>query len=605
MNRRARTAKVALVAGAAALLFSCATSKGALFTSVVASEGTKSAQPAARPAPSTGPSVTPATPPPGPAQPIGQVTTTSQTPQAAGQSEPGLKIDSLPQGAHVYVNNRYLGDTPLFYTGFAAGTVQLTLEKGGFYRSDQWVTLDPASYATITFQLQAITGYLRISVAPIEASPEITVDTQPIATGVSQLPIGPHLLSVSAFGYEDFTRQIDIQQNATLALSVHLKPAPFRLTDLTLSRPILNPANPGELGEVAISFKASGPGRGQIVIRSGAGQTVAREPLPPFVSRDQRVVWDGRAADGSPLPDGLYRITVEGSGAVASAAQTTRPSAGPSARAEVAAARTSVETTIQLSRAAIISPRSLLSGVSGLLFAPTPELLPLGSFEISATALAHIEQAGALIPMQVGVRFSPVSGLEVDAQGTAYLGNPSTTPYSIGAAGKLGIVEAGATGGFSAAAYAKATYLSGTTADILTNFTGLSFGLPLEYRLGPAALVFDPEVTLSPSEVSYAGGLSAAGTTATGAQPGLFAWGYGRLGLMFDFGTVMTGLSASLRTQPFSEGLALDSVPLQAGWELHWLLPNSSMVLTALAAGEFSPTLGYFLMGGAGISLLH
>ncbi len=614
MMRSARLKRAALLAVAAALLVSCATTKGSLFKSVAASEG--AAQPSRAPAQS-GPTIVPSTPPPGPAQPIGQATTTSQTPQAAGQSQPGLKIDSQPEGAHVYVNDRYIGDTPLFYTGFGAGTVRLTLERTGFYRSDQWINLDPASYATISVQLQAITGYLRLSVAPPAAEPRVTVDTQVIQPGVTQLPIGPHVLTVSAFGYEDYQTPIDIEPHATVSLAVQLVPATFRLFDLSLSRPILNPANPGQLGEVEISFKVSAPGTGNVTITSGGGQVVFRKELPPFRKREQLVVWDGRAADGSPLPDGLYRIVAEGSGKAAAAAEALSASASTAAGgagsgstaaspAPATIVTSSMETSLRISSAAIIAPRSLFSGTSGLLFAATPEVLPLGSFEVEALGLAHVESIGALVPLQLGVRFTPVSGLEIDAQGTAEIGNPAVTPYAVGAAGKLSILPIGPEGGFGVAATAKATYLAGTTADILTNFTGLSLGVPLAYRIGPLALVLDPELILSPFQVSYQGSLeSSSSTGSSSGQPALSSWGYGRLGLMLDFGSIMSGLSASIRTLPFSDGLGLDPVPLEAGWELHWLLPNSNLVVTAAAAGEFSPSLGYYLMAGAGIGLLH
>ncbi len=580
--------RAALLAGVAVLLVSCATTKGSLFRSIAASQG--ASQPASA---QTGPTVVPTTPPPGPAQPVGQATATAQTPQAAGQSQAGLKIDSQPEGAHVYVNDQYIGDTPLFYTGFGAGTVRLTLERSGFYRSDQWVNLDPASYATITVQLQAITGYLSLSVGPTAAEPQITVDTQIIQPGITQLPIGPHTLTVSAFGYEDFSTPIDIQPHATVSLSVQLKVAAFRLADLTLSRPILNPANPGQLGELAIGFKVSGPGTGEVRILSPDGQTVWQKKLPPFVRRSQGVEWNGRAPDGSPLPDGNYRIVVEGSSEA--------PGALPARGALVTR---SIETTIPISSRAIIAPRSLFSGTSGLLFTATPDVLPLGSFEVEVLALAHVESIGALVPLQLGVRFTPVSGLEIDAQGTAEIGNPAVTPYAIGAAAKLSLLQPAPQGGFGAAATAKVTYLTGTTADVLTNFTGLSLGAPLEYRIGPFALLLDPELILSPFQVSYQGSLEPS-TSAGGGQAAFSSWGYARAGLMLDFGTVMSGLSASLRTLPFAQGLGLDPVPLEAGWELHWLPPNSNLVLTAAVAGEFSPTLGYYLMAGAGIGLLH
>ncbi len=512
-------------------------------------------------------------------------TITAQTPEQAGQSAPGIKFISEPEGAHVYINNLYIGDTPLFYTGYQPGQVKISIQLDGYHPSDRYIDLDPTSYTTVDVQLNPISGFLNLSLSPKGVAAAISVDDLPSKSGMTELPVGQHSLHIEAFGYKDFDAQFDIADNRTTPLAVALAVAPFKLSKLAISRPVLDPANPGVLGTLEISFQASGPGSGSVSIADRTGRLVWTDRLPPFTARLQAVAWNGRDSGGRELPDGAYSVTVEG----ASGGATDR-----------------LAGAVEISHAALIGYRSMLSGVSGLLFVGSPEILPPSSFQIGVISLGHFEAAGELIPIQLSGRFVPASGVELDVQGSLELGSVAVAPYSIGAAAKLRLLGEGASG-FSAALSVKGTYLDGTTADTLTNFTGLSVGAPLEYRIGPFGVLVMPEVTVSPFFVSSLGLTADGGTDSdNGAlNASLNVWGYGRGGLFLDFGSIVTGVSAALRTEPFAEGLGLDTVPLTGGWEIHWLPPEGNLVLSADVESEYSPSPAAgattYLLVGAGI----
>ncbi len=489
----------------------------------------------------------------------------------------GLEVQTTPSDAQVYLNDTFIGDTPLIYTAFRAGTYRITISKRGYYDSVRWLNLDPTAYTLVQTDLSPKVGYLSISTSTANA--EITVDGNGVGPGVEPVPVGTHRIRIRAFGFEDWSETVEVYENQTVTVNAVLTKAPFRISGLSESRTVLNPLNPGRLGQVVFSFEVSTHGVGNLVVMSSDGRSVFQYQFPQFNDREQSYRWDGRATDGKPLPDGNYRITVSGRESTASAASTRSLS-------------------LEINRGSYIGLRSQLSGVSGLLFAGTPEVLPISSYSISSLAIAHLDSTGALVPVQVAVRAVPHAGVEIDGQAAVELKSSNSIPVSGGLAGKFLLTNPKSPYGFSAAITVKGTYVSLTASDILTNFTGLSLGFPFEYRIGPVGFVFMPDLIAAPYPASY-----------TSAPPIFLPtfWGYGRGGMFLDFGSLVTGGSVALRTQPFSQGLGFSTRLLDAGWEIHWLIPNTQLVLSCAATIEYSPdpTIGFFGMAGAGLGFVN
>jgi hypothetical protein len=87
---------------------------------------------------------------------------------------------------------------------------------------------------------------------------------------------------------------------------------------------------------------------------------------------------------------------------------------------------------------------------------------------------------------------------------------------------------------------------------------------------------------------------------------------YLRAGVMLDLGEVTAGISASTRTQPLPGGVAFMGwpAPIQAGAEIHWLIPGTRLLISAMAAGEYEPATArtaesYYFMGGGGLGFLY
>jgi hypothetical protein len=79
--------------------------------------------------------------------------------------------------------------------------------------------------------------------------------------------------------------------------------------------------------------------------------------------------------------------------------------------------------------------------------------------------------------------------------------------------------------------------------------------------------------------------------------------GYLRSGIVADIGPVSLGVSGAVRTERVSQGLAID-LPFQAGAEVHWIVPGSSVALSGFAAAEVESITDFYIMSGLGIGVL-
>jgi hypothetical protein len=428
----------------------------------------------------------------------------------------------------------------------------------------------------------------------------VTVGSESYEPGrVSELPVGRYTLRVRSFGYEEHRETVVIRERVLTELSVTLADAPFRVSDLRVSRERFNPDNPGALGKVTIGFEVSSFGTATVVILDEEGREIHRASLPRFTTWNQEITWGGRLAGGQAVPDGVYTVELRAVG------EQGEPPVERSAQ-------------LRVDSSLILAFRSVFSGGAGLLYAPTPELLPGGSFQLSTLVMAHWEQAadGTLVrvPVALAGRWgfagrgagdystAPFQRWELDVQAGSIVGYAGPAgeesfvfPFFASAALRTALLAPASAIGVRSALQAKLAY-QGVSTDTLANSTGFSLGLPSALELGSMALLLEPEIILSPWRVSYDPDAS--------REAGFFPWLYARAGVLVDLGVLTAGLSASLRTTPFTEGFALD-LPFQAAVELHWLVPRSSLFLSFAFAGEFSPPEGYYLQGGAGLGLVH
>jgi hypothetical protein len=496
-------------------------------------------------------------------------------PEAPEKTEPdALTIRSRPSGAEVYINNRYRGTTPLVLKDLSPGQYKIELRLGGHHPATNWISYRGGA-AGETIVLDPITGFIDVVVVPEAA--EVSLGEQEIRQGLSQVPVGSYTLRARAFGYSDHSATVRVGENQTTQIAVSLEKAEFALLDLVVRRPRFNPLNPGRLGRTVASFRVPGPGTGRVRITDQAGSEVYLADLAPFTTWEQEITWDGRDVSGDIAPDGLYDITVEGS--------------APQQQDLLSmTAQVTVDTSLT------IAYRSLWNGLAGLLYAGSPDVLPEDTLQLSTLLLAHIGDGDYRAPVVLGGRLGVGRRAEVDATAMLLLENVENLPIGGALAGKLRLLDKGSRSWrVSSAATSRLGFLYGTDTDTLTNPSGLAVGVSSGLGLGSFFLVVSPELVASPRPITYE-------TFQADWDP--VAWAYARAGMGIDLRSFVTGVSAAARTAPFGRGGLID-LPFQAAWEVHWVVPNTQLVVSFALAGEFRERDDFYMMSGAGLSVLE
>jgi hypothetical protein len=491
----------------------------------------------------------------------------------------GLFINSYPQGAEVYLDYRYYGTTPLYIPYLETGNYTLELRLPGYKKYEEWIYYQQ-DYKEFSIVLDPIVGYFQITVNPADA--EIYLGSIRINKNTTEVPAGSYALSVRKFGYTDFSGSVTIYENQTTTVTVELIEAGFTISGLEVSRKIFNPGNPGTLGRTTISFRVTSFGKANLIITDKNGDEVFSYSFSEFQTWYQYCEWNGRRSNGLICPDGQYEIEITAT----------------SKKEE----HFSLSSTVMIDSSLTISYRTVWNGVPGMMYSVLPEILPTESFQVSSLLLVHIEQYNDELIMRapgaLGVRIGCGNNIEADIFLGAVFSDTDFIPFTGSAAVNFLFLNTQGIVSVSSSVYAKAAYHFGTGADTQTNFTGLSTGIPLKVSIGMFAFVINPELIVSPYQVTY--------TPDYDEEIGFNLWAYGRFGIIFDSGVFIAGLSGAIRTTSLLKLDAFDiDYPMEYALELHLMIPESSLYFSLLAATEFESFENYYIMGGIGIGFVY
>ena len=551
---------IAAILLAAGLLVSCATQSGSTLKTVASVEGGSADKPSDKPSDKP-----PAKPP---AEP------------AAGGEE-GLEIVSTPSGAEVILDNDYRGRTPLLLDAVGDGRHFLLVSKDGYYAVARWIDYS-GGYMLYETALLPITGFLSLSVSPDGTG--VTVGDRRVSPGFSELPVGSYPVVARAFGYADYRATISILERSLTTLEIVLQSVSFGYTRLSAVRSVVNPENAGILGFLELTFSVTGPGAGALTVLDSDSRQVVTHQLSEFTTWDQSYRWDCSNNDGQPLPDGTYTVALTGRGE----------------GSEVEVRR---EIEMRIDRSLRVSPRSLWSGAAGLLYAHSAEVLPPGVFQTSFLVAAFANGSTFRAPAALGARLGLKGGLEIDFLADLIL-TDADAPFGASFSARYALATPRGSFGFGAALEGRVSAQFDPAAgillsDTLANFTGISLGVPLQLTAGPVSLLAALDLVGS-LWLPYPGG-----PEASWRDPRLAAWLYLRGGLLLDFGQVVGGFSVSARTDPLFQGALQIGLPVQAGAEVHWLIPNTHLLLSGILAVEMRGFSDLYPMGGGGLGFLY
>jgi hypothetical protein len=349
-----------------------------------------------------------------PSQPIVVKTEKTETAGLASMEVRAYAGGSAILGALVTVNRVYAGGAPYAAAGLKPGSYVVEVSAAGYYPLKSAFLLEEKTKYTIVFNLVRITGFLSIAVDPADAS--IYVDGEKSAPGLLELPIGQHQILARRFAYAERELAVVLQEGETAFASIRLEPAPFEVSELSMSRPLFNPANAGLLGQTTISFRVTSYARGILTIRRPDGGTVLERRYDSISTWDQSLRWNGRDRSGAVLPDGEYGIRLELKPDEGFLEGRSLPKAGEPASAAVR------EAELRIDSGLVIRPMGASAAMPGLLYFPDPRTARAGevALDLAAFALPSAEFAFGL-----GASFSLTNNYLLSVAAAAEASTPS------------------------------------------------------------------------------------------------------------------------------------------------------------------------------------
>jgi len=219
-----------------------------------------------------------------------------------------LSARSDLRGVTVFVDYQAKGTAPLDLVGLTPGSHLLVLKKDGYYDTALWLSLAKDTKTTVTASLELMVGYLDVEAYPETA--QVEVDGNTFEPGIIELPIGQKTVVVKAFGYQEQSFFVRVQEKLFTEIRASLEKAPFEASNFAVSSARFNPKNSGLRGYSSISFHVTAEGYATASIFDAGGTELRSLELGPFSDWQQSIDWNGRDEAGAIVPDGTYSVQV-------------------------------------------------------------------------------------------------------------------------------------------------------------------------------------------------------------------------------------------------------------------------------------------------------
>jgi serine/threonine protein kinase/outer membrane protein assembly factor BamB len=134
-----------------------------------------------------------------------------------------LTVDSTPAGAEVYVDNTYIGVTPVESYKLAVGTYTLLIRKPGYFDYTQTVTISEGKTTIVNAKLILKTATLSVSSTPSNAEVYIGGIYKGQTPITVQLPPGTYTVEIRKEDYKPHTETITLQAGEERQINVQLE----------------------------------------------------------------------------------------------------------------------------------------------------------------------------------------------------------------------------------------------------------------------------------------------------------------------------------------------------------------------------------------------
>jgi len=201
----------------------------------------------------------------------GQTVNINATLERTRPSTGTLVVNSSPQGAQVYVDGRFVGNTPLSI-GINPGRADIEVRLDGYDTFRTSVVIAPGQTTTINAGLNPSrrTGVLSVSSSPSGA--DVYIDNQRVGRTPYSVQIneGTYDVRISLSGYTDYRTTVRVERGQETRINAQLVPLRAQLTISANveARVFVDGAELGTVGPGGtVRFDVS-PGRHQVVLLS-------------------------------------------------------------------------------------------------------------------------------------------------------------------------------------------------------------------------------------------------------------------------------------------------------------------------------------------------
>jgi hypothetical protein len=487
-------------------------------------------------------------------------------------------------GATLLLDKGYIGVVPKagvssggLPVSVAPGSHYLEVSSPGYHDLGVWLLFEEKTKYTIVFRPARITGFLRIDIEPADAS--LSLDGSSIERGLVEVPAGTHTLRAKSFGHVERSLDLTVAEGSTVPVSLSLEKAAFAIHGLGFSRAVFNPRNSGAPGRTSLDFRATSYGSATAEIRGPGGELAATLEFPDIATWNQSRTWDGRAADGSVLPDGVYSATL-----------TARPAPGVPAPAKARPDGSLVrKAELRIDSSLVIRSFGTASAVPGLLLMPDPLAQSAGTVAAEASWFTPWgrPQASAF---GLSAALSLGGAVTLALHAAAETGDaPATAADLSGSA--LATVFGDRAGPAVGALFLRGSYCSSSSPSLPGSRSAVEASFPLALRLGDLSFAVSP------------------GALATFAQGNTTFLALARCGLWVEGSSFRLGLSCELPigfagAPPSPLPFPSPIWPARAALEGRLMLGSTPFVAAGFVTAELAPDAAPAFGVGIGLGLL-
>jgi outer membrane protein assembly factor BamE (lipoprotein component of BamABCDE complex) len=134
-----------------------------------------------------------------------------------------ISITSYPSSAKLYIDESYIGDTPINSYKLSIGSHTIKILKDGYKEYNTSVNINSETNPEMKFTLAALTGTISVSSNPSSAEVYINNDNKGVTPLTVILIPGNYTVNITKDGYDDYTTTSTVKPDLTSTVSAILK----------------------------------------------------------------------------------------------------------------------------------------------------------------------------------------------------------------------------------------------------------------------------------------------------------------------------------------------------------------------------------------------